>query len=237
MVAVRRDGLSAARPGCEECGVRPLAICGALSADELPRIEALATDRRLEAGQVLFHEGDPAREVFNVTSGMIKLYKLLSDGRRQITGFLMAGDFLGLAFTDSHGYTAEAVEPTTVCRFGRAQFLRLLEELPAMEKRLLSRASDELESAQEQMLLLGRKTARERVASFLAAMSRRQERAGLRALSLPMSRADMADYLGLTLETVSRTLSRLRDEGIIVMPATHEAVVANWRSLQRAAGA
>ena len=105
---------------------------------------------------------------------MLKLYKLLSDGRCQITGFLFAGDFLGFAGANTQGYTAEAVVPTTVCCFSRSRFMRVLDEFPALERTLLDRATSDLQAAQEQMLLLGRKSARERVASFLVLMCRRQ---------------------------------------------------------------
>jgi CRP/FNR family transcriptional regulator len=161
----------------------------------------------------------------------------LSDGRCQITGFLFAGDFLGFAGANTQGYTAEAVVPTTVCCLSQSRFMRVLDEFPALERTLLDRATSDLHAAQEQMLLLGRKSARERVASFLVSMCRRQ---GLRQddpLLLPMSRADIADHLGLTLETVSRMLSRLREERILAWSETHEAVIADWRRLEQAAGA
>jgi CRP/FNR family transcriptional regulator len=221
---------------CEECEVRALAVCGALSAEELPRLAAIAVRRELKAGHTLFEEGDAAEEVFTLTSGMIKLYKLMSDGRRQITGFLVASDFLGLAFGRSYVYSAEAVVDSTVCRFRRSAFLKLLEDFPAMEKSLLDRTSTELAAAQEQILLLGRKSARERVASFLLGLCVRQHIGQRGSLRLPMSRIDIADFVGLTIETVSRTLSRLRREGVIDLPDTHRVVIASWGRLQQAAG-
>ena len=124
---------------------------------------------------MLFEEGDPADDVFTITAGMIKLYKLMSDGRRQIVGFLVPGDFLGLAFGRTYVYSAEAVVATTTCRFRPQQFLALLDACPTLEKEILTRTATELAAAQEQMLLLGRKTARERVASFVLALARRRQ--------------------------------------------------------------
>ncbi len=155
----------------------------------------------------------------NVTSGSVKLYKLLGDGRRQITGFLFPGDFLGLALNTTYSYTAEAIEPVTACRFPREKLEKLFDEFPRLEKRMLGMAVDELAAAQDQMLLLGRKTAKEKVASFLLMLARRQEHRGEESgtIQVPMSRSDIADYLGLTIETVSRTLTQLRKEATITL--------------------
>jgi CRP/FNR family transcriptional regulator len=223
-------------PLCEDCGVRSVAVCAAVGREQLPRLTAMASGRRVESGQTLFQEGDIADEVFSLTEGMLKLYKLMADGRRQIVGFLVPGDFLGLAFGRTYVYSAEAVVPTTVCRFRRPQFLSLLEDCPALEKEILGRTSNELAAAQEQMLLLGRKTARERVASFIAALARRRKLAPGTPLELPMSRADIADYLGLTIETVSRTLTLFRKEGLIELPDKHLVEIRRSSELDLVAG-
>ena len=133
----------------------------------------------------------------------------MADGRRQVVGFLVPGDFLGLAFGRTYVYTAEAITAVAACRFQRSRFMELLEELPALEREILGRTSNELAAAQQQMLLLGRKTARERLASFLADLAERSDADG-GPLELPMGRADIADHLGLTIETVSRTFTGLR---------------------------
>jgi CRP/FNR family transcriptional regulator len=169
-------------------------------------------DVRLDRGQTLFHEGDEAKHVFTVTDGVLKLYKLLSDGRRQITGFLVAGAFLGLAYGRSYLFSAEAVTPTRLCRFSRRRFETFATEHPELERELLSVASNELAQAQDQMLLLGRKTARERLATFLWNMAKHQDG---EIIMLSMSRADIADYLGLTVETVSRTFTAMRKDSLI----------------------
>ena len=224
------------RTACDACDVRTLAVCSALTGEQIPRLAAIARDRHVAAGQTLFLEGDPAEDVFTLTTGMLTLYKLMSDGRRQITGFLVPGDFLGLAFGRSYVYGAEAVTPATLCRFRRPQFLALLEEFPAMEKALLGRAATELAANQEQMLLLGRKTARERLASFLLRLASRQGMGEGTPIELPMSRSDIADFIGLTIETVSRTFTQLRKEGVVRLPDAHRVTVLSWPRLERVAG-
>jgi CRP/FNR family transcriptional regulator, anaerobic regulatory protein len=189
----------------------------------------------MEAGRLVFAVGDLAEDVHRLTSGMLKLYKLTQDGRRQVVGFMVPGDFLGLAFGRTYAYSAEAITPAAACRFPRARFFRLLEAFPSLEKEILSRTSTELAAAQDQMLLLGRKTARERLASFLLRLAeRRGEHDG--PIELPMSRGDIADYLGLTSETVSRTFTSLRQAGLIELPAAHQLVIRRPAELDRAAG-
>tara|TARA_R110002012_G_scaffold265298_2_gene448696 strand:- start:71 stop:772 length:702 start_codon:yes stop_codon:yes gene_type:complete len=203
---------------CEACDIRDLTFCSALHGEEHIRLRQLLTHVQYDGHSTIFHEAEDADYVFNVTSGSVKLYKLLGDGRRQITGFLFAGDFLGLALNSTYSYTAEAIEPVTACRFPRQKLERLFDEYPRLEKRMLGMAVDELAAAQDQMLLLGRKTAKEKVASFLLMLARRQEHRGMDAagsIEVPMSRSDIADYLGLTIETVSRTLTQLRKESTI----------------------
>ena len=204
---------------CGACSVRSLTVCGALDDEEISRLADIVQTQRVEAHQTIFAEGDPATSVFNVTSGTVKLYKLLADGRRQITGFLFGGDFLGVSVNDRYAYTAETVGVTTICRFPRRKLDGLMEEFPKLQRRLLGLASTELAAAQDQMLLLGRKTAREKIASFLIMLSQRASRRGQRdnPVSLPMGRADIADYLGLTTETVSRTFTQLKSSGVIML--------------------
>lgn len=205
---------------CAHCAIRTLAVCSVLTDAELDIFESIITLVRRDAGQTIFHEGDPAEHLFNVTEGVLKTFKLLPDGRRQITGFVFEGDFLGLALGegDAFPHTAEALAPVSLCQMRRRDFETMLERFPRMERRLLGMARDELAVAQEQMLLLGRKHADERVASFLVGLADRAIRFGAKGdmLSLPMTRTDIADYLGLTLETVSRTMSRLKREKCVV---------------------
>ena len=223
---------------CAACAVRDLSVCGALDNAEVARLNAIVSQSILEPGRMLFLEDDPADALYIVTDGCIKLYKMLPDGRRQITGFLFRTDFLGLAFRERYAYSAEAVVPSSVCRFPKSRLEALLDEFPEMERRLLSICSNELASAQDQMLLLGRKTAEEKLASFLWLLSRRARLKDDddRTLPLPMMRSDIGDYLGLTIETVSRTFSQLKKKGLISFSSSHEVCLENLDTLAEIAG-
>jgi CRP/FNR family transcriptional regulator, nitrogen fixation regulation protein len=164
-------------------------------------------------GSEIFGEKEPADYVYQVMSGAVRSYKLLSDGRRQIGAFHLAGDIFGLEIGTDHRFTAEAIVDTTV-RLMKRRSLELVAESDVMVARnLLSMTTNSLRHAEDHMLLLGRKTSLERVAAFLIEMDTRSTAAGI--LALPMCRRDIADYLGLTLETVSRALSRLHALGIL----------------------
>lgn len=220
---------------CESCGARALTVCGAVEDSDLDRLSTLAEVMKLKAGAVLAREGEPAPHVFTITSGSLRVYRLLPDGRRQITGFLFAGDFLGLAIGEAYVFTAEAMEPSTVCRFKKAPFRALVETSHALEHMLLHRTMHELATAQNQILLLGRKTAIERVASFLLDLPghdpARPSAPG--HVRLPMKRAEIADYLGLTIETVSRVLTRMKIKGLISMPSPNKLIVERPERLRQ----
>lgn len=161
----------------------------------------------------IYGEKEPAEYVYQVKSGAVRSYKLLSDGRRQIGAFHLVGDIFGLENGGEHRFTAEAIVDTTV-RLIKRQSLEIVAENDAMVARnLLSMTTSNLQHAEDHMLLLGRKTSLERVAAFLLEMDKRLTAAGI--MALPMSRRDIADYLGLTLETVSRVLSRLHELGTL----------------------
>ncbi|WP_035693745.1 cyclic nucleotide-binding domain-containing protein [Azospirillum halopraeferens] len=218
---------------CGACPVRSLTVCAALDPEELRRLADILQTVRIEANHTIFGEGDAADALYNVTSGTVKLYKLLPDGRRQITGFLITGDFIGLALNESYAYTAETVTGCTLCRFPRKKLEALLDEFPKMQRRLFSMASNELAAAQDQMLLLGRKTAKEKICSFLLMLSQRAARRGHKdnPVHVPMSRADIADYLGLTTETVSRTFTQLKTAGIISLQEGNKIQIAGMDAL------
>ncbi|HLZ77083.1 Crp/Fnr family transcriptional regulator [Phenylobacterium sp.] len=223
---------------CAICAARPFSICAALPDADLARLEALAETLALARGQVLFREGDPAAQVYNVSAGSVRLSRLTPDGRRQILGFAFAGDFLGLDRRAEHLCTAEALEAATVCRFSRPRFEALLAERRDLEQALAGRAADALAAAQGQMLRLGHKTALERLASFLLTLPgcdpARPSAPG--QVRLPMTRQEIADYLGLTLETVSRGFSRLKRDGLIRQVSLAEVVVERPAALLAAAG-
>ncbi len=185
------------------------------------------------SGDHHFREGDQAEHLYTITAGAVKLYKLLSDGRRQITAFLFPGDFFGLSIHESYAYTAESLSTVVFCRFPRRKLEALFNEMPMLEKKLLGATTQELAAAQEQMLLLGRKTAREKLATFLVVLRRRLAEKSDRSpmFALPMSRSDIADFLGLTIETVSRTLTGLKREGLIVLPDANHVAILRFEEL------
>lgn len=206
-------------PNCATCRQRHLSICDAFGEHELVSFDRVVQHRNPPARTVLFEQGAPADFVFSVSDGTVRLFRLLPDGRRQIIGFAVKGDFLGTAMSETHEYTAEAVDAIRVCRIPRVAFQTMLDEKPHLLKKLHQIAGREIHNSQDQIVLLGRKNAEERVAAFL--LSYRERLARVFTLSvhvpLPMSRQDIADYLGLTIETVSRTISKLAREKLIVV--------------------
>ncbi len=228
---------------CEDCGARHQGMCGALSDEELSCLTRLAQRVALPTGEVFIEEGENAGYFYNINEGHVRLFKSLPDGRRQITGFAGPGHFLGLGPAQS-AFSAEAMAPVKLCRFDRVALLAGFAAFPALEHRLLEAAMHELAIAQQQMLLLGRKTARERVATFLLAWAERQDVCAAGALpkpqtvlDLPFSRMDLADYLGLTIETVSRSLGQLKRDGLIDLPSIHEVTLLRPKMLAEIAEA
>ncbi|WP_166039013.1 helix-turn-helix domain-containing protein [Sphingosinicella sp. YJ22] len=215
--------------------MRPITICRSLEPKTLADMRRLGTMQRLQAEQPVFHEGDPAKRVFMLTLGALKIYTLLGDGRRQVTGFMFPGDFLGITADDEYAFTIEALMPSELWWFSREAFDRFVAANPSVERELYRMAAHELAAAQQQMVLLGRKTAAERVATFFLNLIRRAERASGRSetrFDLPMSRLDIADYLGLTKETVSRMLSELRDRRLIRLEAQNRVEVLDRAGLE-----
>ena len=212
-----------------------LAMGRGLERQTTTSLMAISSLHEKGAGETVFAEGDEANSVYEIVRGMVRLYKLLPDGRRQITGFLRAGSLLGLAPDGVCVYTAEAITPVTLCRYKRTALERLIDEVPSFAKRLLMVTSHELRAAQDQMLLLGRKTAIEKVASFLLLMAERQDEEDAGEIEVPMTRNDIADYLGLTFETVSRTLSKLKQDRLIALLARGCIRILNHDRLQEVA--
>ncbi len=220
---------------CADCEIREIGVCSSMEPAELEEVRRIVSTLTLHPGQSAIVEGEPAQDLFNVISGSVKLYKLLPDGRRQITGFLSSGDFLGIAYNDTYAYTAEAITDVKLCRFPRRRLEALLPDHPTLERRLLGEAAHELVAAQDQMLLLGRKTAMERVTSFLSMLAKRaaRMRKSVENLEVPMTRTDIGDYLGLTTETVSRAISRLRDDKVVSVATRGQIVILDREALER----
>ena len=231
------EGKNASNAPCAACPVRQQALCAALSDNEIGRLNEISVTRRYGAGETIIHEGSAAISGYNLISGHVKLYKLLSDGRRQITGFLVPGDFVGIASGELYGCSAEAIDDAVLCGFPRTGLDKLMQQFPGLLQRMLSIASDELMQAQEHALLLGRKTAAERVSTFLLSLARRHgdcargDNGGL-LVPLPMTRGDIADYLGLTTETVSRVLSELKRGNIIRLPNRSSVEIVSAEALE-----
>lgn len=182
----------------------------------------VGTRRAFAADEEVFTEGDRAMFFYKVVSGMVRTYKLLSDGRRQISAFHLPGDIFGLESGEDHRFSAEAVSETRLV-VHRREPRALAGEDGALAREVVAAMMGSLERAQEHMTLLGRKSAKERIASFLLALAKRTGED--RALDLPMSRADMADHLGLTVESVSRAVTQLERDGLIGLPPNRRTVV------------
>lgn len=223
---------------CNDCAVREEGFCGALSCAQLYHLDRISQLRRFERRQTLVSEGEPATEVFNLVEGVVRMTKLLADGRRAIVGFVYAGSFLGLSAATVYTYSAEAITPVTACHFPRRKLEAMCTEVPELEHRLRDMTGRELMAAQNQMLTLSRKSLDERVASFLVELAEQQGGAGAapERLALPMTRSDIADYLGLTIETVSRCLTSMMRRGFIEQPDKRHIRVRDWPTLRSLAG-
>jgi CRP/FNR family transcriptional regulator len=196
----------------------PALFCGErCNSDELAGLTRLATYIRFNAGHTIFSEGDTANNAFGLSHGVVRLYKLLPDGRRQIVAFALPGDFLAMPLADRFSFSADAIGETSLCRFPREELKRFIQSRPDIMRLLIEFAARELDTAQDQLALLGNGSAEEKVAAFLVGWRNRLERANLSSqpVSLPMRRQDIADFLGLKLETVSRTLAKFEERNVI----------------------
>lgn len=208
-------------PNCGSCPIRHRAVCARCESDELAALEEIKFYRSFHAGQTLIWSGDRMDFVASVVTGVATLTQVMEDGRTQTVGLLFPSDFVGRPGRDAAPYNVIATTDVMMCCFRKKPFEELMARTPHIGQRLLEMTLDELDAAREWMLLLGRKTAREKIASLLAIVARRdaslqgQVRQRQVTFDLPLTREAMADYLGLTLETVSRQISALKREGII----------------------
>jgi CRP/FNR family nitrogen fixation transcriptional regulator len=189
----------------------------------------VATEFTYGKDEEIYGEDEPSEYVYQVTRGAVRTYKLLSDGRRQIGAFHLPGDVFGLDAGSTHRLTAEAITNTTVRLVKRLSLEAAAGSNVRVAHNLWTMTADDLRRAEDHMLLLGRKTAMERVATFLLEMDRRLAKAGM--MALPMCRRDIGDYLGLTLETVSRALSELNDKGVLTFSGARQIVLRNRQRL------
>jgi CRP/FNR family transcriptional regulator len=222
---------------CTVCAVRQFSVCAALDKAELRELEHLGRHVHFASSETVFAQEEMTTSFYNLLQGVMRLYKLLPDGRRQIVGFALPGDFVGMTPSARHSFSGDAIGPVAICRFSRASFARFIEDKPHLLRRINELAVRELSQAQDHMVLLGRRSAEEKVASFLISWRDRlvHLKGPLKTVPLPMGRQDIADFLGLTIETVSRTFTKLeRDRAIkiasgsvsLVDPARVEALAA-----------
>ena len=197
-------------------------------AESLAALDGIGAVIALRRDEPLFRPGDAADSYFKVLKGAVRTCHVLADGRRHIGEFFLAGDFIGLDAADSHAFAAEAIRDATLIRYSRRKVDALAAEEPRIGQSLVEVMRSGLAAARERMLLLGHMTAMERIASFLLDLS---ERRGDGRISLPMTRTDIGDYLGLTMETVSRALSQLKSDGIITQHGVHELAIAKRAAL------
>jgi len=219
---------------CLDCAVRETAVCGGGEADELAALSQIGRRRALAAGQVLTWAGDANLLCASVVAGILKVTASTSNGREQIVGLLVAGDFVGQPFSEDSTMTVTALVESDLCIYPRERFERVLGNAPGLERELLRRTMRSLNDARERMLTLGQRGAQERVAGFLSDLI---DRAGCGAsnknvtIDVPVSRGDMADFLGLTIETVSRQLTRLKALNAVALSRGGRTVLVKDRMI------
>lgn len=203
---------------CADCAVRDSALCASLADDELEALNAIARRKVIPRGQVFMWEGEASSICANIVSGVLKVTSATADGREQIVGLLFAGDFVGQPFRAETSLTVTALSDTDLCIYPRRSFETVLDDHSKLERMLLQRTMVALDDARARMLSLGRKSAEERVAGFLLEMVDRCAAEGSKdSCDLPLTRGQIADVLGLTIETVSRQLTNLKGAGLIAL--------------------
>lgn len=225
---------------CRSCEARHQGICGALKADELVEFARHTRKERHEHGDELIGDSSTIHSYANIMRGVIKLSKVLEDGRQQVVGLQFAPDFLGRLFGRQSVLAAEAASTVDLCIIPRTALERMMATMPALEHRLMQQTLRELDEARDWMVTLGRKTAQEKVASFLYLIARHADPTaepedGV-SFELPLSRADVADFLGLTVETVSRQLTKLRQQGVVSISNNRTVEIPNLEALQGLCG-
>lgn len=227
---------------CADCPIRHRAVCARCDVDELLELEGMKFYRSFDPGQTVIWSGDRMDFVASMVSGVATLSQTMEDGRTQMVGLLLPSDFVGRPGRDHAPFNVNAITPVVMCCFRKRPFEDMMERTPHIGTRLLEMTLDELDAAREWMLLLGRKTAREKIASLLVILARRSGQIstapikGHFTFDLPLTREAMADYLGLTLETVSRQISALKNQGLIELVGARHIVVPDFDHLVEETG-
>jgi CRP/FNR family transcriptional regulator, anaerobic regulatory protein len=217
---------------CSQCVVRNRAICAGLEADELDVLGRLGRKLLIERGQTVVWEGEESLIVANVINGMLKISMSMHDGREQIVGVVFPSDFIGRPLGKASPYSVTALTDAELCIFTRSAFDNFAQQHPGLERKLLGRTLEELDRARAWMLLLGKKSASERIATLLLEMSARFGEQGCHAMpdalnqfDLPLDRQQIGDLLGLTIETVSRQMTKLKGQGLINLPDRKRVII------------
>lgn len=232
-IPVKFDG----RVECGECPIRHRAVCARCDDGEISVLETMKSYRNFTAGQTIIWAGERMEFVGSVVTGIATLTQTMEDGRRQMVGLLLPSDFMGRPGRDTAPYDVTATTDITLCCFRKTPFEEMMRKTPHIGQRLLEMTLDELDAAREWMLLLGRKTAREKISSLLAIFARREAQLKLAQMQgqvrfvLPLTREAMADYLGLTLETVSRQMSALKRDGVLELDGKHQITIPDFARL------
>lgn len=228
---------------CGDCPIRHRAVCSRCEEPELEALEQVKYYRSFEAGQTVIWSGDKMDFVGSVVSGIASLTQTMEDGRTQMVGLLLPSDFVGRPGRDGAAYDVVATTDLVMCCFRKKPFEQIMEDTPHLAQRLLEMTLDDLDAAREWMLVLGRKTAREKIASLLSIIARRSlsltqniDDVEVLVFDLPLTREAMADYLGLTLETVSRQISALKRDGVIILEGKRHVTIPNLTRLLEEAG-
>ncbi len=227
---------------CNSCPIRYRAVCARCEPEELRYLEQIKYYRSFQAGQPVIWSGDKMDFVASVVTGVATLSQTMEDGRRQMVGLLLPSDFVGRPGRMQATYDVTATSDVLMCCFRRKPFEDLLLTTPHVAQRLLEMTLDELDAAREWLLLLGRKTALEKIASLLAIIARRGAllevgvKGGKRVVDLPLTREQMGDYLGLTLETVSRKMTALKTAGLIALEGNRRVTIPDLDALVAVAG-
>jgi CRP/FNR family transcriptional regulator, anaerobic regulatory protein len=230
-----RHSCTHGRVDCDHCKIRLVSVCAAFKRDDLDALQNITQPVYFAAKESLFLENDDSDAAYTVTDGVIRLYRIFVDGRRQLLEFLLPGDFISIEASGHYGFSADAVTDVSLCRFPKAQFESVVDKRPHVLQKLYQTSAQELINSREHAMALGQRSASEKVAWFLIHLRNRWARTALpsNTIPVPMSRQDIADYLGLTIETVSRTLTSLENSAAIALPSSRRIVLRNRAALSR----